>query len=860
MQHVRSTVHGSAPSYVKRPKQPFVAGAYRPLIEDHGTLSPADFKTRRRAALYTHKASLCATPVRKSIYTPAVPVSSSHVSANIFAITKAQGDSTSVDSAPSDGKRALQTVTHTVKATGAALATAGRGLSHAARATAKAVKSAAHVVHNTATKVRNAWHTFTSLKAVQPIIKFFQRVHALWKKRMKFSYAFYTIVFFLLTSAEVIFLQWGMYSEPKYAKGTKIDETTKILQSVSGKTTQFICQMWLENRYNFLFNLFALTIIYLAFIFITNRFWIATALFGVLFTAYGVANHIKMQLRNEPIIPADLTFVAGGNSDKLLSFIPKENQQFVNSSISVVIWLACLCALFFIIDGRRQFIPCSWRHPFSNPGILIGSLTRIFAAITCIGIVCSYSFNLSIPGSWAYSFAGNLGYTPSLFDATLDAKTNGPATTFLSLTKTKVMDKPENYNRKTMDKIAQKYDSMAHSINANRKYNITESTVIMILSETFSDPTRVPNISFSTDPIPNIHQIEENTTSGLMLSSGYGGGTANMEYQALTGLNLTNFDDSLIIPFQQLVPNQKAPYAFNQIWNTRYGTSGSDAVHPYYQNMYLRNTDYRKFGFAHLRTLDSKPKITHKQTSDYNPYVTDEAAYQNVLDLVNNETHPQFLQLSTMQNHMPYTGWYPDNEFTEADSSVDISTEEHQNLETYVKGLSLTDQATASFLNQLNLIDKPVTVIFYGDHLPSIYSTAEQDPKNSSVLHETDYFIWSNSASPSNGTKLADTDAAYISPNYFMALAASHMNAKVSPYLALLTMLHNNLPASSRVAFATGGVSSGDETNLDQVGNQISKKALSKETKQLLLDYRLVQYDMTAGKGYLADTNFTKIK
>ena len=56
-----------------------------------------------------------------------------------------------------------------------------------------------------------------------------------------------------------------------------------------------------------------------------------------------------------------------------------------------------------------------------------------------------------------------------------------------------------------------------------------------------------------------------------MLSPGYGGGTANIEYQALTGLNLANFNDSLIVPYQQLVPNQNNPYSFNQIWMEKYG-------------------------------------------------------------------------------------------------------------------------------------------------------------------------------------------------------------------------------------------------------------------------------------------------
>ena len=130
-----------------------------------------------------------------------------------------------------------------------------------------------------------------------------------------------------------------------------------------------------------------------------------------------------------------------------------------------------------------------------------------------------------------------------------------------------MIEKPKDYNRDTMTQIAEKYSQQAISINNNRQNDLTDSTVVMILSETFSDPTRIPGISFSTDPIPNIHAIKDTTTSGLMLSSGYGGGTANMEYQALTGLSLSIFDDSLIIPFQQLVPNQK-----NLMPSTKSGT------------------------------------------------------------------------------------------------------------------------------------------------------------------------------------------------------------------------------------------------------------------------------------------------
>ena len=857
--------HAHVPSYVKLTKQPIAGGTYRPLAndEDSNACAPSALSGHHSSKLYTQKSAIHAISDNTSIFISGagtLPCLPEMVSSGSVSKAEIDNNEQIASSELQPHQPAEQPLNEAVSVCKRAAHTTAKTLSTAGHTAVKATKVTGHAIHVAVTAVKTAWHTFTNFKAVQLIIKFFRKAYGPWKKRMRFSYAFYAIVFTLLTSAEVIFLQWGMYSEPTYDKGDEVDQTTKILNSVAGQVTKFVSQMYLEQKYQFLLSLFTLAVIYLVFIFVTNRFWIATLLFGILFTVYGTANSVKMGLRNEPIIPADLSFVTGGDSGKLLSFIPKESQSFVNGAATVLVWFICCCIVFFIIDGRRSFIYCSWKRPFASIKNFTGTLTRIVAAISSIALLCSYSWNLSVPGSWAHSFAGSLGYTPSLFDTKIDAQTNGPVTTFLSLAKTKVIEKPKDYNRDTMTQIAEKYSQQAISINNNRQNDLTDSTVVMILSETFSDPTRIPGISFSTDPIPNIHAIKDTTTSGLMLSSGYGGGTANMEYQALTGLSLSIFDDSLIIPFQQLVPNQKNPYAFNQIWNNRYGADGSDAVHPYYQSMYLRNVDYKKFGFSHLRTLDSTPSIKYKDTIDYSPYVSDEEAYKNIIDLIEKQKHPQFLQLSTMQNHMPYTNWYIDNEFVGADTSTGLSADEYQNLETYTKGLNLTDQATASFLDELNQIDKPITVIFYGDHLPSIYSTADQDTENHVALHETDYFIWSNSASASSGTKLDASNTAFTSPNYFMSLAANHMNAKVSPYLALLTQLLEQIPAASRIATETGGISSGDTTYLDMSGNQISKKSLSKDAKQLLRDYELVQYDMTAGKGYLNNTDFTKVQ
>lgn len=863
--------HACAPSYVKLTKQPITGGAYRPLAndKDSNACAPSALSGHHGSKLYTQKSALHAIFDNASVFIPKVdaphlPKTTDDKSID-EAINEAANDSThSVP--PSTEIQLTQANEHplmqAIEVCKQSVHTTAKALSTAGHAVAKAAKTTGHAIRTAATAVKTAWQTFTNFKAIQLIIKFFKKVYALWKKRMRFSYAFYTIVFFLLTSAEVIFLQWGMYSEPEYEKGTEIDETTKVLQSVGGQVTRFISQMWLEQKNVCLVSFMGLALIYLALIFVTNRFWIATLVFGVALTAFGVANSIKVQLRNEPIIPADLTFISGGDTGSIMSFVPKSSQTFVNGAITFVIWFAIIIFALFALDGRRRFIYCSWRHPIANIKNIIGNVFRILAAILSVVLLSTYVIGLGTPGSGTYKWAKDNGYEPQLWNAIGDAQANNPATTFLSLSKVKAMDKPDNYSQKTMESLAKKYAKEAQAINQTRPNKLTDNTVIMILSETFSDPTRVPGVSFSLDPIPNIRNIKNTTTSGLMLSPGYGGGTANIEYQALTGLNLANFNDSLIVPYQQLVPNQNNPYSFNQIWMEKYGKNASTAVHPFQQSMYLRNINYRKFGFSYLYTLDSKVPLEHTGCIDRSPYVSDSEAYQSILDLLDKQqdsNSSQFLQLVTMQNHMPYGDYYDNNEFSDADISEDLSDGERWNINTYTKGINWTDQETADFLNQLDQIDKPITVIFYGDHLPGIYDTADMDKNNKTVLHETDYFIWSNSVSPSHDTKVNPVTAAYTSSNYFMPLAAEHMNAKVSPYLAMLTELQQEIPAMSRVIGANGGIGQGKATYLDHAGNNIKATALSAKAKRLLKDYKLVQYDQTVGKNYLEDLDFTQV-
>ena len=386
---------------------------------------------------------------------------------------------------------------------------------------------------------------------------------------------------------------------------------------------------------------------------------------------------------------------------------------------------------------------------------------------------------------------------------------------------------------------------------------MTDNTVIMVLSETFSDPTRVPGVSFSEDPMPNIRHVKAQTTSGLMLSPGYGGGTANIEYQALSGLSMANYSSTLSIAYQQLVPSLKWAPTLNQAWDKANGKGSSIAFHAYNRNMYFRDLNYKKFGFSKFYATDGTPQLKGLRPLGSAWYASDESFYSEVLKKISSSDQKKFYQVVTMQNHMPYEDFYPDNQFKDEDTSSNLQDDEKQNIETYTKGLSYTDQATTEFLNQLNHIDRPITVVFYGDHLPGIYSTAYSSKDNILGLHETDYFIWSNDASKSSGTKLDDASSAYTSSNYFSAQLASHLNAKVSPYLAFLTKMHETIPAISIPSSAGGNTD--EPVYLDAAGNRINNKQLSKEAKTMLHDYQLIQYDMSVGKNYLKDTGFVDL-
>ncbi|EQC69289.1 Lipoteichoic acid synthase LtaS Type IIc [Streptococcus sp. HSISB1] len=200
------------------------------------------------------------------------------------------------------------------------------------------------------------------------------------------------------------------------------------------------------------------------------------------------------------------------------------------------------------------------------------------------------------------------------------------------------IEKPANYSKNEINKLYEKYTSVATEINATRTENISDQTVIFILSESLANPDRVPGLTLSAPVLPQIQQIQAGTTSGLMKSDGYGGGTANMEFQTLTGLPMYNFNDMISVLYTEVVPDMTYIPSISNAFEpeNRLAIHLSDATH------YARNSVYTKLKFDKF-IATSGSDDTADNISTFGAYPSDASTYDNVLSEIDASQSQFFL-------------------------------------------------------------------------------------------------------------------------------------------------------------------------------------------------------------------------
>lgn len=554
----------------------------------------------------------------------------------------------------------------------------------------------------------------------------------------------------------------------------------------------------------FLLACLVLLMIFLFLVAVLGSFLFGTFFYLVGIGILGYANYLKMTYRQEPIYPDDLKMI---KEFGLLKDMTGTTSFYLLAGMILLVVAGGCWAIYRSFKKDKKFQAIR----------VITLFTTIFALI--------YISHFNNPNNLLRK-AYNKTALWIPYSQKMNYYNTGFIGGFLYNLKIDPMEKPKEYSEEKIKEITSHYQKLADE--KNKTASEEQPNIVYVMSESFSDPSRLNGVEITGDPLADYYAVADQTYSGQMLSQNYGGGTANIEFEALTGFSMGLFNAQLTTPYTMLVPKMnQLPSIVSTLKDQNYHTT---AIHPYNTSMYKRKDVYEVLGFDEFI---SENTMTYTDTIEDNPYISDASAYQEVMDLLKEDDTPQFIHLVTMQTHMPYDGKYQQLEYTaKTEDNSGISS-----LENYLQDISYSSQSLKAFTEELKKLSRRTLVVFWGDHLPGIYSDTIQNSNEKHTLHETQFLMFDSQG------ELEKTEAPVTSPFYFAADLMNQTNQQTTGFYQLLLALQNELPAFERELYY-------------QEGQWHREAQLNKKQAELYQAYEMIQYDIVSGEKYSLQTNF----
>ncbi|PFT01237.1 LTA synthase family protein [Bacillus cereus] len=528
-----------------------------------------------------------------------------------------------------------------------------------------------------------------------------------------------------------------------------------------------------------------------------------------------IVNYLKLIFRGDPLYPSDFTQIT-----HMQSVIPMVMDYFSWSYIFVIIVsiVACIVAGIYM----RRYIQNVKIHLGIRALLVVGSIFVLYAY-----------------GNFANTFMNKVfqksGVDFVLWNQNENYASNGFVLGFISNLDTTVMEKPKNYSKENMLQIANDIKKQ-YSRNIGNQKKKEKPNIIFVMSESFWDPTKVTNLSFSEDPVPNLHHYIENFPGGQTISPTFGGNTANVEFEALTSYSMSLLKPGSI-PYQQVITNKKeVPSIPTALKKEGYYTS---AIHSFGRTFFKRDDVYKVLGFDKFNAEDTMENVDID-----GDYISDLAMSKEIIAELEEQKQPTFIHAVTMQNHFPFTeGRFGEN-------LIEISGLENEEskgeLETYTEGLRRSDEALQYLIEQLDNLDRPTLLVFFGDHLPSLgtnksfykengYITNEKTPSERLAMAQTPLLMYANFDMPNDNLGL-------VSPIHFSNLIFDYAGLNKSLFYQFLSELYKEIPVLR------------DELKVDKNGEVIND--LTKKQNEMLEQYKMLQYDLLVGNQYSKDILF----
>lgn len=501
---------------------------------------------------------------------------------------------------------------------------------------------------------------------------------------------------------------------------------------------------------------------------------------STIWIGFGITNGIILSNRVTPFTATDLTL-----ADLGLGIVSKYLSPTVTNLIAGFLIAVFLGIVFLFFKGPKYkgklnykknilIVTSVWAFLFLSTKVALG-----------FNVIASYFGNIA----FAYEDYG----FPYCFSNTL--LNTG-------------IDKPEGYSA---EKIASISDLIASNSTNNKlgsnnillastegglnhETNTDKPNIVMVQLESFFDPTLVKYLQFSEDPVPNFRSLMENYSSGYLTVPSVGAGTANTEFEVISGMSLQFFGPGEY-PYKTILQESTAESVSYDLKELGYSTH---AIHNNKGTFYGRNFVFSQLGF------DTFTSLEYMNVEEYTPkdwakdfYLTDE-----ILKSLNSTEGSDFVYTISVQAH----GDYPKEKILE-NPKIQVSglpDEETTNAFTYyINQLYEVDQFVGQLVEALSNRDEETVLVLFGDHLPTL-GFSDEDLVNNSIF-QTEYVVWSNFDMPKNDQDLT----AY-------QLTSSVLNS-LDIDNGVLTKFHNQF----------------------------------KNTPNYLADLKLLQYDMLYGEKYI---------
>ena len=421
----------------------------------------------------------------------------------------------------------------------------------------------------------------------------------------------------------------------------------------------------------------------------------------------GIVNGVILTQRMTPFTVKDLSILDDGItivSNYMSTF------QIVMAAIGVAVAIGLLVLLF--IKGPKKKERVKWKRN------LIGVLLVLAVTFGATSIM--------IKTGKIETFFGNLAYA---------YRDYGVVYCFTNTWLNTGISKPDNYSQDRMLDIFS--DEELGDDNAmlltQKDEDEEHPNIIFLQLESFIDPSNITSIETSKEACPNFRNLVNNYPSGQLTVPACGAGTANVEFEVMTGISAKFFGPGEY-PYKSVLKEKTMETLGYDLKSLGYSTH---AIHNHRAVFYNRNTVFANMG------LDTFTSIEYMSDVEKTPknWAKDNILTESMLDALNSTESRDMIYTISVQGH----GKYPSEQVIQ-NPEITVTSAPSEELkwkfEYYVNQVHEMDNFIGQLTEALSNYDEPVVLVMYGDHIPAIDMT--EDDLASRNLYGTEYVIWSN--------------------------------------------------------------------------------------------------------------------